>query len=63
MLYSRDTQELLRRSAEKARHLGHSYVGSVHLLMALCTQRGIAGYLLSSFGVREEMTGYMAAII
>ena len=63
MQYSRDTQELLLRSAEKARRLGHSYVGSIHLLMALCTQRGIAGYLLSSFGVQEEMTGYMAVIL
>ena len=63
MQYSREAQELLRQSAEKARRLGHSYVGSVHLLMALTEQRGAAGYLLSSFGVREEMTGNMALIL
>ena len=63
MQYSREAQELLRRSAEKARKLGHSYVGSIHLLMALAGQRGIAGYLLNSFGVQEEMTGHMAVIL
>jgi len=63
MQYSRDAQELLRRSAEKARNLGHSYVGSIHLLIALAGQRGIAGYLLNSFGVQEEMTCHIAVIL
>ena len=35
MQYHRGAQELLRQAAQKARTLGHSYVGSVHLLMAL----------------------------
>ena len=63
MQYSRDAQELLRRAAEKARTLGHSYVGSIHLLMALAGQRGVAGYLLSSYGIHEEMTGHIAVIL
>ena len=63
MQYSQTSLELLRQSAEKARVLGHSYVGSVHLLMALAGQRGIAAYLLNSFGVRDEMTGNIARIL
>ena len=63
MQYSRESQEMLRRSAQKARKLGHSYVGSVHLLMAMIGQRGIVGYLLNSFGVQEEMTNHMVRIL
>ena len=63
MQYSRDAQELLRHSAENARRLGHSYVGSVHLLMALSSHKGICGYLLSSFGIRQQITAMMAIIL
>ena len=63
MQYSRESQELLRQSAQKARQLGHSYVGSVHLLMAMIGQRGVVGYLLNSFGVQEEMTRNMIRIL
>ena len=56
MYYSRQSQQLLRSSWEKARSLGHSYVGSVHLLMALSQEQSLSGQLLSGFGVREEMT-------
>ena len=63
MQYSRQAQELLRQSAEQARQLGHSYVGSVHLLLALSDNGGTAGYLLSSFGVRGETVKLMARIL
>ena len=43
MHYSKDAQDLLRKSADSARQLGHSYVGSIHLLMALMGNRGAAG--------------------
>ena len=35
MRYNMETESLLRRSAGKARNLGHSYVGSAHLLLAM----------------------------
>ena len=63
MHYSKDAQDLLRKSADSARQLGHSYVGSIHLLMALTGSRGTAGYLLNSFGVREETVRLMARIL
>ena len=63
MQYSQDARQLLCRAAEKARDLGHDYVGSIHLLIALSGQRGFAGYLLNSFGIHQEMTTHMAMIL
>ena len=63
MQYSQEARQLLCRAAEKARSLGHSYVGSIHLLIALTGQRGFAGYLLNSFGIHQEMTAHMAMIL
>ena len=63
MQYSRDARVLLCQAAEKARNLGHSYVGSAHLLMAMAGCRDFVGQLLRSFGIYEEMTGYMAVIL
>ena len=63
MQYSQDARQLLCRAAEKARNLGHDYVGSIHLLIALSGQRGFAGYLLNSFGIHQEMTTHMAMIL
>ena len=63
MQYSRDSQEVLRRAAAKARILGHSCVGSVHLLMALAGCRGLPGYLLAGYGVTEELSFQIAAVL
>ena len=46
MRYHPQTQELIRQAARKARELGHSYVGSAHLLLALAEQPGATGQLL-----------------
>ena len=63
MQYSREGRELLRQAATDARSLGHSYVGSVHVLMALAGERNLAGNLLRGYGISREMTGHMAAIL
>ena len=63
MQYSRESRELLRCAADHARNLGHSYVGSVHLLMAFTHQRGITGHLLNGFGIGQEITGHMVAVL
>ena len=54
MRYHTQAQELIRRSGGEARRLGHSYVGSVHLLLALCQAPGGTAQLLRSFGVEPE---------
>ena len=60
MRYHMHTVELIRLAGQKARTLGHSYVGSAHLLLALTQQTGSTGQLLRSAGVdpvlTEEMT-------
>ena len=54
MGYYGQTDELIRRSGAEARLLGHSYVGSVHLLLAMCQMSGGTAQLLRSFGIEPE---------
>ena len=63
MRYHTLTQELIQRSGAKARELGHSYVGSVHILLALCREPGLAGQVLRILGVDPEMTESMAQLL
>ena len=51
MRYHTDTAELIRHCGRRAVELGHSYVGSAHLLLALSETRGEAGMLIRSLGV------------
>ena len=51
MRYHVLTARLVEKAGEKARELGHSYVGSAHLLMALSSSSGDAGALLRGLGV------------
>ena len=57
------TAELLQRAADKARLLGHSYVGSVHILLVLCREPGPAGQVLRLLGVDPELTEAMAQLL
>ena len=63
MHYSKQMLETLRSAAEKARGLGHSCVGSVHLLLALAGSRSMAGHLLNGFGIREELVSDVTCIM
>ena len=63
MQYSKESQAVLHRAAAKAKKLGHSYVGSIHLLMALAGCPGFSGCLLASFGVRAETLSDIAAVL
>ena len=60
MRYHAHTTELICAAARMARAMGHSYVGSAHLLLALVRQPGTSGQLLRAAGVdpvlTEEMT-------
>ena len=57
------TTELIRNSGHKAREMGHSYVGSVHLLLAMLTSRGTAGELLRGTGMDPVLTEKVAAVL
>ena len=50
MRYHMQTEMLLRQCAGKARELGHSYVGSAHLLLAMAAEPGGMGLVLRQLG-------------
>ena len=55
MRYHTMTSELIRASGEKARLLGHSFVGSVHLLLALLELPGEPQLILRGCGLAPEL--------
>ena len=63
MRYSQEAADVIVGAAARARGLGHSYVGSVHLLMALCAARDEAGVLLRASGVTEKFVHDTAAVL
>ena len=63
MRYSADTQQLLLTAGSISRAMGHSYVGSAHLLLALASEPGAAGQLLRGAGVEPELTRSMLAVL
>ena len=50
MRYDEQAQRVIRACAAWSRHLGHSYVGSVHLLLAICDSPTTEGLLLRVWG-------------
>ena len=63
MRYEEESRGLILSAARKARDMGHSCVGSSHLLLALAEERGQAGFLLRSAGIDPVVTGEMAAVL
>ena len=63
MRYHMLTADLIQRAGQKARGLGHSYVGSAHLLLALLELPGGAGQLLRGLGVDPELTEAMTRLL
>ena len=63
MRYSVQTQNILLSASKIARDLGHGYVGSAHLLLAMVQAPGTAGQLLRQAGVETELTGQMVKIL
>ena len=63
MRYEQDTLALLHTAHAKAKELGHSYVGSIHLLLAMLVQRGGTGQLLRGFGMESAVVQDMAALL
>ena len=54
---------VFRLAQEQALRLGHSYVGSAHLLLALVSQNGSAGQILKGFGLDATVTEDMTALL
>ena len=63
MRYHALTSDLIQRSARQARALGHSYVGSAHLLLAMAREPGGMGYVLRQLGVDADLTEAMAQLL
>ena len=63
MRYHMESERLLRSCAREARNLGHSYVGSVHLLLVMCREPEGMGLVLRQLGVDPELTEAMARLL
>ncbi len=63
MRYSTHAKRVLVESSRIARDLGHSYVGSAHLLMALRKNTEKTGKVLQAAGVEESLTEQMVKVL
>ena len=63
MRYEEEGRKLIREAGARAREMGHSYVGSGHLLMALAAQPGVTGSLLRQAGAEPEMLEELATVL
>ena len=63
MRFGAEVSKMILVAGDYAREMGHSYVGSVHFLMALLIQPGVSGQLLRGFGLREGMLRDMTAAL
>ena len=63
MQYDDNSAELLRAAARKARTMGHSYVGSAHILLALLQTPSMAGHLLRGAGLTEGLLEPAAGLL
>lgn len=63
MRYHILTTDLIQRAGQKARSMGHSYVGSVHLLLVMAREPGGTGQLLRLLGVDPDLTEAMAQLL
>ena len=61
MRYAPEVAELIIQAAGKARSLGHSYVGSQHILLALAEAPGWTGQMLQSVGADANFLWDIAA--
>ena len=63
MHYDILTSDLIQRAAQLARNLGHSYVGSAHLLLVMAREPGVAGQTLRLLGMDPDLTEAMARLL
>ena len=63
MRLSVDGKEVLLVAANNARELGHSYVGSIHLLLAMANMQTLPGNLLAGAGLDRSAAMAMATLL
>ncbi len=63
MRCDRQTAALVRRAGSLAREMGHSFVGSVHLLLALSETPGGPSQLLRGLGLESESARAMVSLL
>ena len=63
MYYEEAAETLILQAANKARSMGHSYVGSAHILLALTEATGMAGLLLRGAGMETELVRSAASVL
>ena len=55
MIYGPEGEQIIIRAAELARSMGHCFVGTAHLLLALAGSHSQAGRMLRSLGAEESL--------
>ncbi len=63
MHFEAQTQAFILAAAQQARALGHSYVGSAHLLLALANREDLPGQLLRGAGFAPQLGASMAGVL
>ena len=63
MRFGAESSRLILSAGDCARKMGHSYVGSVHFLLALISEPGLSGRLLQGAGMDRAVAWDMAAVL
>ena len=63
MRYSQDATDVILGAGAQARALGHGFVGSVHLMLALSKDPGPAGRLLRQLGLMPQTVHDVSAVL
>ena len=63
MRFDMAARRVILKAADHARQLGHSYVGTAHLLLALGEEPGLPAMLLTGSGVNVQTVRQMAAVL
>ena len=63
MQYTRQAKKVILEAANAAKQLGHSYIGSVHILLALLRQPGLPGRLLKFAGLEKSYAELVVTIL
>ena len=63
MRYHTLTAELIQQAGQKARSLGHSYVDSIHLLLAMAWEPQGVGQVLRMLGMDPQVSEAMAQVL
>lgn len=63
MQYEKEAEDCILNASSASMSFGHSYVGSVHLLLAICESAASPGVLLRQFGVEPKLTRQMIRIL